>query len=523
MEIEKELSLNDYLSILKRRLKNVITVFFLVTLIVIFVAYILPSVYESKGVISVESPVISEEIVKQSRPDKYIDERIDKVKQKVLSKNNIKILNDKYKLFTGISDSKKLVQAFNKQVFVVPETRKNNLDPWTETKVTVGLVVGFHYSDPEITYKVANELITLFLNENSKDRTRRVTQTTSFLNEELDRMKSELETVENKVAIYKKLNANSLPEHQELHMKSMDRVSSEIKSLDREYKDTREELRYLDVELSTTESKLNQPAGTKVLKVSALDKARAELERGLVLYKETHPTIRALKRKITNLEQAVQEPVVQKQPSKDNIVIEIAIAKIKSQSESAKARLASIVTQKKSLQREISSLQSRIIKIPEVERGLFTLLRDYENAKEKYEDVKAKQLNAKIAENLEINNKSERFVLKESPVFPKYRISPVRKKIIGLGTLGALVLGLLFGFFLEMLDKRVRGKDVLSSIINMEPLAVIPYINTKKELSKSKRQIRAIIFIGVISTILIMAAVSFHYFIMPLNEILLNI
>ena len=48
----------------------------------------------------------------------------------------------------------------------------------------------------EVTQKVANELVTLFLNENIKSRTARAAETTDFLGKESDRLRTQIEVME---------------------------------------------------------------------------------------------------------------------------------------------------------------------------------------------------------------------------------------------------------------------------------------------------------------------------------------
>ena len=285
---------------------------------------------------------------------------------------------------------------------------------------------------------------------------------------------------------------------------------ADIKEVDRDAKSTQEELRYLDVELTSAQSVTKNSQGTAT---SELDKARSELDRSMIIYKETHPTIRNLKRKIENLEKAAAEPVGAK-PVKNDIATELVISKIQSQIEAAKTRLNSLADQKRGLQSKISQLQAQVTKSPEVERGLFTLMRDYENAKTKYEEVKSKQVNAKIAENLESENKAERFSLLEPPVYPDKASKPDRKKIMAIGVLGAIGGAFAVALLLDMLDKRVRGVESITSLIKMRPMVVIPYISTRSEVERNKHLFKYVLSAIVAAIMLILLVI---HLIMPLD------
>ncbi len=525
IEIENELTLRDYLSIARRRWLPILTAFLISWLAITIFGFRLPSVYSTKGLVVIESPAISKAVIGGELGSvsaaKYVDEHVDKVKRKILSRENLVRINEKYGLFPALTKPSEVSEALGKSISVVTQTKSSDGTSWSE-KVTVGFTVGFTHSDADKTYKVANDIIAQLLDQNTRDRTQRATETTSFLTAELGTLKNELELIENKVAAYKQKHSNSLPEHQQLHMTTLDQMRSSLKGLDMEYKTAQEELRYLDVELMTAHATINKAdTGGTPGTVSELEKARAELDRSMVLYKDTHPTIRALKRKVALLEKVKAAPVREK-PKKVNVAGELAIAKINSQIEAAKTRLFSIAQGKRSMRAQMTKVRKQVVDIPQVARGLVTLLRGYENAKRQYEEVKAKQVNARIAENLELNNKAERFRLIESPDYPQYKQNMSKSKILVFGFLASIAMGLGLAMLLEILDKRVRGQAVLAAVINAKPLAIIPYINTLAELNKKRKVVKSIYYLVAALICLIVILAIIHFFVTPLGTLLVR-
>lgn len=519
MATEYEFTLTDYLSILKRRWVQMLVVFIVVLLSAIAVAMLMAPVYQSTGTILVEAQQIPDDVVKATVTS-FAAERIEVIKQRVMTRDNLYRIINKYKLYPKKIDSETtstLIELMRRSLSV--EMLNADVQNAQGGHATIAFKVGFEYEKPEIAHKVANEIVTLFLDENVKTRTLRATETTEFLTQEVGNLKKDLENVENKVATYKQQNSDALPEHMEMHMSMLHQADLDIKEIDRDYKSTQEELRYLDVDLATTSASVKKNNAVGVSNTE-LKKAKADLELALALYKDTHPTVRALKRQIENLEKAVTATVDEKS-DKNDLESQFVLSKIRAQIESAKVRLSSLAQQKKSVLEKNNQLQAQVTQSPQVEKGLYTLTRDYDNAKSKYEEVKSKQLNAKIAENLEQENKAERFSLLEPPTFPESPIRPNRMKIVALGLVGALAGALAFAALLEILEGKLRGLDAVTAAINMRPLVAVPYIYTQNELKRKKSTTRYVLL--AISLLLLVLLIAVHFLWMPLDLLLVKL
>ena len=81
---------------------------------------------------------------------------------------------------------------------------------------------------------------------------------------------------------------------------------------------------------------------------------------------------------------------------------------------------------------------ARLLQIPEVEREYRELTRDYENAQTRYREIRAKQMQAEGAVELEKDLKAERFSLGEPANLPHKPYSPDRPRIALLGLLASL-------------------------------------------------------------------------------------
>ena len=97
MAAEYELTLNDYLSILKRRIWQIVVIASVIMIASIFVAVLLPPIYQSTGTILVESQQISNDVIRSSDTS-LADERIEVIKRRVMTRENLFRIMQKYNL-----------------------------------------------------------------------------------------------------------------------------------------------------------------------------------------------------------------------------------------------------------------------------------------------------------------------------------------------------------------------------------------------------------------------------------------
>lgn len=519
------LTFNDYLAIIRRRALHLVAIFVGIFAIVLVVAVAIPPVYQSTGTILVESQLISTDFV-QASGAALADERIEVIKQRVMTRGNLLKIIDKYKLFAdkdkSITSSEKIDEMRNQ---IVVELLSANAKGGRKGQVTIAFKLSFEDRHPEVAHRVANELVTLFLDENIKARTERATETTEFLTQEADKLKVELETLENQLANYKQEHGTALPQHLELHMNMVSRTESDIKEVERDYKAAQEELRFLELELSAAKAGLTPRTGAAMAApvlspAQELSRLKVEYAKLLATYKEAHPDVRALKRKIESLEAANPEAAVDSTDKAGVEAVSLEEAKVQARIAATNARINSLAAQSKALRGKLAAYERRIIQTPQVERGLITLMRDHENAQKKYEEIRAKQMSAQITENLEQENKAERFSLLEPPLMPDKPIRPDRLKIIlfgffmAIGGSGGLI------FVLETMNQRIRGADALTQLMRQRPLVVIPYITTQDEITGRKRKMKKAAIVAAVA--IFVSAILVHFLYMPLDILVLK-
>ena len=404
-----ELTLSDYLAIVRRRWLWLIVPFLVISLVSVVIALWIPPVYKSSGTILIESQQIPTELIR-STVTTYADERIQVIQQLVMTRENLLRIIEKFNLLAEVRDSLSISEQIDlmRERIKIAKLGGNLSEVRSRNSTIISFTVGFEDRSPVLAHAVANELVTLFLEENVKTRTRRASETTEFLTQEAGRLKQDLEEIEERRAIYKQENSTALPEHLDLHMKMLERTETGIQDVARDIKAAEEEIRFLEIELSSintggassgAQSSTATPAQTLAL-------AEAELAALQSRYFDKHPDIKSLQAQIATLKAEAAEAA-------DNDVTpqNIDTARVQAKMASVRERIESLTSQQNQLNSRRDALEEIIIQTPQVQRALVSLNRDYDNTSLKYKEIQAKEMEAKLAESLEEGKKAERFSL----------------------------------------------------------------------------------------------------------------
>jgi polysaccharide chain length determinant protein (PEP-CTERM system associated) len=481
MTTEYELTVSDYLSILRRRALVLVVIFVVVLLIAIVLAFKLPPTYRASGTIMVETPQLLEGVVAPKQNKNDMEERINLVKQRVMTREGLLQVINKHSLFKegpGKRSPNDLIEMLRSRIVV--ETITSNQPNVPASTFTIS----FDDRRPEVALQVTNDLVTLFLDWNVKLRTEDATETATFLSQESNKLKAEVDRLEEKIGAFKRQNSENLPEQLTLRATIMSRAENDLYAVERDIRSGNEELRSLEAELAAAKHGMSDDPS------QSLPALKAEYTKLSAIYTESHPDLRALKRKIDAIEQGAN---ISDPKNTTGSVTNLAVFKIQAKVDAVNARLESLSQQKKMLQSKLAQNEHAMELTPRVAQGLDVLIRDRDSAQRKFDELRNRKMNAQIAQNLESENKSERFVLLEPPILPERPFKPNRIQILGIGFLAALGAAVGVVMLLEMIDKRIRGVEAFTHVLGHRPLVVIPFLYTEEETRRKSLNIRSTI------------------------------
>ncbi len=506
-----EFSLEDILIILQRRFLYFIIPVLVVAPLGVLTVMLLPAQYTAKGTILVESQQIPTELVR-STINAYAQERIQTIRARVMTHNRLLEVADKYKVFpeaTRLSESErvaKMRERMNVSLITIDSRRRDD--------GTIAFTVSYRDEDARKAYLVANEFMTLFLNEDVRTRTAGASNTTEFFQREAGRLRNQVTALEQQISDFKVKNADALPEHLNMHLDMLERATRELNS-------TRQSIDALEEEKRFLETQLVSGAGAENGLAQQLAQLESELARLRANYHDSYPEVKAKQDEIAAIRRQMA-PSKDIQRLRENLreaelaltaaeraepVDEEAVKSAEADVEEARTllsdkiagetrkgtkditsvqmegRLAVIDNRIRMLKRQTDGLteqikdyESRIARTPSVERDLASLTRDHENLFREYQEVRSKEQDAQLAENLEENQQAEKFSILEPALRPERPTSPDRIKLGILAVFVALGLGGVIAGGAELLFATVRGRAHVTSIVDDHPIAVIPYI-----------------------------------------------
>ncbi len=559
----------DYLDAVKRRRWRLIIPAFLVVIIASIVAVSIPAVYESTATVLIEEPEVPREFI-QSTITSFAAQRLQVIQQRVMTTQNLVSIINKFDLFKDERRQKPISEIASdfRDNISMDLVSAEVIDPRSgqSMQATIAFNISYQDSSRRVAQQVANELVSLYLNENLRDRREKAAETTGFLAEEARRLGQLVSEVENKIAEFKRRNAGQLPEQLELNLGLMRRAEADLADTARRIQLLEERKVVLQSELSqlsphgartidgetvlspserlkALQTKLismqgvyggNHPDVVKMRReITALQKETGEgtnvdalksqlqiANQSLVTtrkkYGPKHPDVVNTEKQIASLKAAIRNAGTSKRngsltPKPDNPAYIMAQTQLKN----LDSQIRSLVQQQAEIRKSLKIQEERVLKIPEAEREYLALKRDYDNAYIKYKEVKAKQLQAQLAQSLETERKSERFSLIEPPQLPLKPVRPNRIAILFIGLVFAGAAGVGNVFLAETMDETIYGPKQLAAIIGHQPLVVVPLIKQKTAKTGRRWLIAAVVLI-------ILAAIAaglygFHVYVRPLD------
>jgi uncharacterized protein involved in exopolysaccharide biosynthesis len=382
-----------------------------------------------------------------------------------------------------------------------------------------------------------------FLAEHRRQRQGRASNAAQFYSKEAERIRAQVAGLESKLADFKRANAGQLPELTEVNMSIMDRTESELQQINTQMSSLRQErvflaaqleqsraagpdagsLRQLEDQYSRMRStydeshpdmvalrrqidslKYGTSASTGTSLRSQLNTKRATLAEARQRYGAEHPDIKRLERDIATLETRIKNGERGDVEMSDGTPVGM---QLRTQINAIDSQLGSLMARSSELRGKMAGLEKNVTAAPQVEREYANATRDLTIAREKYEQLLNRQMDAEVSEAAIVNGRADEFRLVQAPMMPGDPGKPERLAILLIGLVASVVLGLTVTVAAEAMDPKVRGARDIRELLSVSPLVAIPDIRNSRSRRKNMWRFVTASASGVIGVWIVFTAI----------------
>lgn len=469
------MSLNDLKAVLLRRRWGLLLPLAAIFWVAVVTAFLLPSIYRSMATILIEEQEIPVNLV-QTTVTSYAQQRLQNIYQRIISTSRlleiIKTLNLYPELQNKVNPDE--IAAKMREDIVLDFIKADVVDPKTgkASSATIAFTLAYQGKNPEQTQKVASVLTSLFLEENLKDREKTVSEASSFLQEEVNRVKEAMAASDANIAEYKEKHLNELPELLQVNMQSLQNIEVNSDRLSEQMRTLREREGYLESQLASIPRQAMQK--------NRLEELRVQLANLETRFSPQYPDVIAVKAEIEKL---TAGKGVAKEETPDNP----AYVTLAAQLASVRSEIASVGKQIAANDQKSSRYRNSIEGTPRVEETYKTLVNERDNLLRKYNELTQKHMEAQVAQGLEKDQKGERFTIVEPALLPEKPDKPNRLAIVLVGIVLGLGAGVGTAALMEFNDQSIRSVEGLAQATSFPVLGVIPEILYEQEKLQAKK------------------------------------
>lgn len=485
----RELTLDDYIAMLRRRAKVILIPALLAPLVGWLISYAFTPKYTSTSLVLVEGQKVPESMV-QPVVTQDLTERVATLQQQVTSQSRLQPMLERIYPSRSSQNLDEMMDAIRLNMAVepvitdlsqigappgAPKKKPNQSSP------VPGFYINYTAANPREAQQVCNELTSLMLEENLKSRQDVAKGTTDLLSKGLEDAKRTLDDLDSKLAAFKKQYVGQLPGDEENNLKILMGLNSQLDANTQTLNRAQQDKAY-------TESLLAQQLATWHSSLSAnnpqtLEKQLSDLQSQLVQlqarYTPDHPDVIKTKADIAEVKKKIKElndaPAVEAD-EKASASEPPEIRQLRLQIHQYADMLAAATRDQKRLQQEIGVYQGRVALSPAVEEQYKQLSRDYTNAQKNYQDLLADKSKSDLALKMEQQQQGEQMHLLNPASLPDEPSFPNRLLFAGGGLGAGLALGFGIALWFEFRDKSIRNEADAEAALQLPMLVAVPWL-----------------------------------------------
>jgi polysaccharide chain length determinant protein (PEP-CTERM system associated) len=494
---DRELTMDDYVAMLKRRLKVILAPLAMAALAGFLISYVFPPRYTSQSTVLVEG---------QKVPSNYVlpvitadfTQRIQTLSQQVMSASRLRPMIQDLGLAKP-GEEGDLIANIRENMTVTPVITSMSAaeasagvaakkKPTGTDEPLPGFNVNYTDSSPARAQKICNALTSLIVDENLRSRADIAKDTTDFLQRQVDDAKRSLDEQDAKLAAFKKQYLGQLPGDVENNMRMLMTLNSQLDATTQTLSRAQQDKTYTEGMLSQQLAawRSSQSSANPQTLEQQLSLLQAQLVQLQARYTDDHPDVIKTKADIAQVQATLDQ--LKKKSSTTSSSDETAdaneppeVRQLRLQIHQYLEVISQATSDQKKLQAQINVYESRTAMSPAIEEQYKELSRDYDNAQKFYADLLAKKSSADLGSSMEIQQQGEQMTVLQPAGKPESPSFPVRPLFAAAGLGAGLGLGVLIAVFLEFSDRSIRTEKDAAAATDLPLLISLPWLTDEEE------------------------------------------
>jgi protein tyrosine kinase modulator len=347
-----------------------------------------------------------------------------------------------------------------------------------------GFMVSFTASDPATAREVCEALTSKIIQKNLEFIQANAKGTVDVLHSGLEAAQARLTEADDKLTAFKKAHPGQLPTDQDNNFKSLMALAQQQDRFTQEQSAAQQDRSYNQTQLvqqlgAWKSSQMTTNPQTLQKQLSDLQAQLLDLK---ARYTDDHPDvvktkadIAEVKKKLAEINKASEE-ATDAGTDKASAMEPIEIRQLRQQIHKDDEAIAEATRELKRISVQMAQYQSHMSMSPEAEGTYKELTRNYESAAKSYQDLLADQNKASLTENMTNQAQGERMreiqpaSLPDTPSFPNIFI------FIGGGLAAGLALGMGLALWLELRDNSIRTEADAEAALELPMLVAVPWV-----------------------------------------------
>ncbi|MDE3179621.1 MAG: lipopolysaccharide biosynthesis protein [Acidobacteriota bacterium] len=499
----RELNVEDYIGIFRRRIWLLIIPAVLGPVIGLGIAHKLSPRYTSTSQILIDEPKVPTSFVPSTNGNNLIS-RLANMEEQIRSRSRLQPIMERYGLYRKDINKvpiEELVARMNKAIVIMPVEFSNQISGSAGKNQVPGFQISFTADTPQVAQGVCQEITSMFIDANLRQEEARASGTADFIAVQLQGAKQKLDEQDAKLAAFKRQYFGSLPDQEQTTIQLLGTLSTDLNSLAQTMSGYQQQRTYteslLAQQAAAWKAAQNAGGGNPGALQEQLNKMEDNLTALRAHYTDDYPDVIKAKADIAALKQKLAQQNATQNASNAKAGSNAAnpaleppqIHQLRASLSALDGAITSNQAEQNRLRKQIAANEGRLKLTPAVEEQFKDLTRNYQTASLFYNSLLQKEDESQMSTSLARRQEGQQFTVLDPADLPQKPSFPNHLVFAGGGLAAGIVVGVGLILLMELKDKSLHDEKDIEFYMGAPTLAMIPMLgdgNAKRGFLRNK-------------------------------------